>query len=139
MNASPTAQYRVALGYASNDFDENDPVHRAFVNVVDFLVEYDTKNLRHLTFGMLRNAAQLTADDGEILHKTIAYLTGTRANLLSIGYEYIDGDFEQELDDEEVSLFLEKGEYCDPRTGLEVSDSGNFIYIFFRPNYSAFH
>lgn len=141
MTASQNAHYKLALDFASRDFDEADPVRRAFVNVVTFLVDNQAKNLRHLTFGMLREAAKLAQEDGEILHRTIAYLTGARANLLTIGYEYIDSDsnFEHELTGEEVDLFLSGGEFCDPRTGEEVGDSANFIYVFFRPNYAAFH
>jgi len=73
------------------------------------------------------------------LHRTIAYLTGQRANLLSIGYEFAQDNFEHELDAEEVKMFLERGEFCDPRTGLEVPNSADSIYVFFRPNYAAFH
>lgn len=139
MTASQNANYKLALDYASKDFDEADPVRCAFVNVVTFLVENRAKNLQHLTFGMLRNAAKLGREDGEILHRTIAYLTGARANLLTIGYEYIDSDFEHELAGDELELFLSTGEFCDPRTGVEVPESANFIYVFFRPNYAAFH
>lgn len=139
MTASQPAHYKLALDYASKDFDEADPVRRAFVNVVMFLVENQSKNLRHLTFGMLRDAAKLGQDEGEVLHRTIAYLTGARANLLAIGYEFIDEDFEHELIADEVRVFLETGVFYDPRIGLEVSDSANFIYVFFRPNYAAFH
>jgi hypothetical protein len=139
MTASATAHYHVALEYASQDFDEADPVRAALMNVVSFLVENQTKHLRHLTFGVLREAARLGHDDGEILHRTIAYLTGQRANLLSIGYEFIQDEFEHELDADEVKMFLETGEFCDPRTGLEVNDSAHSIYVFFRPNYAAFH
>jgi hypothetical protein len=139
MTASTTAHYEVALDFASQDFDEADPVRRAFVNVVTFLVANKKKNLRHLTFGMLREAAQLNRDDGEVLHRTIAYLTGARANLLTIGYEFIDAEFEHELRETELTIFLETGGFCDPRTGLEVADSANSIYVFFRPNYAAFH
>jgi hypothetical protein len=139
MTATQNAHYKLALDYASKDFDEADPVRRAFVNVVNFLVENHAKNLRHLTFGMLRDAAKLGQEDGEILHRTIAYLTGVRAKLLTIGYEYIDSEFEHELSDEEVEIFLSTGEFCDPRTGIEVTESANSIYVFFRPNYAAFH
>lgn len=139
MTATQPAHYTVALDYASKDFDEADPVRRAFMNVVAFLVENRAKNLRHLTFGMLRDAAKLRRDEGEILHRTIAYLTGARANLLTIGYEFIDDDIEYELNGEEVQIFLETGEFCDPRTGLEMQESANSIYVFFRPNYAAFH
>lgn len=139
MTASQNAQYEQALDYASKDFDEADPVRRAFVNVVAFLIENRDKNLRHLTFGMLRDAAKLGQEEGEVLHRTIAYLTGARANLLSIGYEFSDSDFEHELSEEEVEIFLDTGDFCDPRTGLEVPDSANSIYVFFRPNYAAFH
>jgi hypothetical protein len=139
MTAPQNAHYKLALDYASKDFDEADPVRSAFVNVVTFLVEKGAQNLRHLTFGMLRAAAKLSQEDGEILHRTIAYLTGARANLLSIGYEYIDADFEHELAKDEVEIFLSTGEFCDPRTGLEVPESANSIYVFFRPNYAAFH
>jgi hypothetical protein len=138
MTISSNAQYQRALEYASMDFDEADPVRRAFVNIVVFLSS-NVHQLRHLTFGMLRDAAQLTKDDGEILHRTIAYLTGARANLLCIGYEYIDEDFEHELDDEEKRSFLESGEFFDPRTGMLVNEGASKIYVFFRPNYSAFH
>ncbi|MDK6078658.1 hypothetical protein [Massilia varians] len=139
MTASQISHYKTALDYASQDFDEADPVRLAFVNIVNFLVANAEKNLRHLTFGLLRDVAKLNREDGEILHRTIAYLTGSRANLLTLGYEFIDEDFEYELRGEEVDLFLDSGEFCDPRTGLEVPDSANSIYVFFRPNYAAFH
>lgn len=139
MTASSSAQYQRALEYASLDFDEADPVRRAFVNIVHFLVDNPTDNLRHLTFGMLRTAAQLAVDDGEILHRTIAYLTGSRAKLLFIRYEYIDEDFEHELDEDEIDAFVNKGEFFDPRNGMPVQDSADSMYVFFRPNYSAFH
>ncbi|GAB3370325.1 hypothetical protein [Massilia agri] len=139
MTASQVSHYKLALDYASTDFDEADPVRLAFVNVVNFLVANAGKNIRHLTFGMLREAAKLNREDGEILHRTIAYLTGSRANLLTIGYEFIDEDFEYELSAEEVDIFLDSSEFCDPRTGEEVPDCANSIYVFFRPNYAAFH
>lgn len=139
MTASQNAHYKQALEYASVDFEEADPVRCAFVNVVAYLLEAGPRNLGHLTFGMLRNAAKLGNEDGEILHRTIAYLTGARANLLKIGYEFHDSDYEHELDGEEVASFLDCGEFYDPRTGIEVPDSANSIYIFFRPNYAAFH
>jgi hypothetical protein len=139
MTTPTTAHYQVALEYASKDFDEADPVRRAFVSIVKYLVENRTKNIRHLTFGMLREAAQLNPDEGEILHRTIAYLTGARANLLTVGYEFIDEDFEYELSVDDIQEFLIRGEVCDPRSGLEVAESANSIYVFFRPNYAAFH
>lgn len=139
MTAPTIAHYQVALEYASKDFDEADPVRRAFVNIVKYLIENRMKNVRHLTFGMLREAAKLIPDEGEILHRTIAYLTGARANLLTIGYEFIDEDFEYELSADDVQQFLACGEFCDPRSGVEVAESANSIYVFFRPNYAAFH
>jgi hypothetical protein len=139
MTAPTIAHYKVALEYASKDFDEADPVRRAFVNIVKYLLENQTKNIRHLTFGMLRGAAQLSPDEGEILHRTIAYLTGARANLLTIGYEFIDEDFEYELSVDDVQEFLTRGQFCDPRSGIEVAESANSIYVFFQPNYTAFH
>lgn len=139
MTARTTAHVATALEYASQDFDEADPVRHALMNVVHYLTENAGKNIQYLTFGTLRQAAQLSDEDGEILHKTIAYLTGKRANLLTIAYEFIDDDFEHELLGEELAEFLANGEFCDPRTGREVAESGNFIYVFFRPNYAAFH
>lgn len=139
MTAPTNAHYQVALDYASKDFDEADPVRRAFVKIATYLYENRTKNIRYLTFGMLRAAAALGQDEGEILHRTIAYLTGARANLLLLGYEFRDEDFEHELSADEVQGFLTNGIFFDPRTGVEVADSANSIYVFFRPNYAAFH
>lgn len=139
MTAAPDAYYKKALEYSSIDFDESDPVRRAFANVVAFLIENSQKTISRLTYGMLRHAAKLSADDGEILHRTIAYLTGARANLLAVGYEFVDGDFEHILQPDEVHLFLANGEFCDPRTGIDWPDSERSIYVFFRPNYAAFH
>src|SRR5690349_9018515 len=123
MTTSQESHYITALDYSSIDFDEADPVRLAFVNIVEFLRTNAEKNLHHLTFGILREAAKLNREDGEILHRTIAYLTGSRANLLTVGYEFIDEDFEYELPIAEADIFLERGEFCDPRTGLEVPDS----------------
>ena len=139
MTTSQTAHYKLALDYASKDFDEADPVRRAFVNVVNFILESQVQYLSHLTFGMLRDAAKLGKDEGEVLHRTIAYLTGARANLLVIGYEYMADDYVYELNADDVQTFLETGEFCDPRTGLEVVESASSIYVFFRPNFTAFH
>jgi hypothetical protein len=139
MTTPTNAQYQVALDYASRDFNEDDPVRRAFVNVVNYLYANRSHELRRLTFGILRKAAGLEPDDGEILHRTIGYLTGARANLLCVGYEYISEDYEHELDTDEVDLFLTEAEFCDPRTGLLVPNSASCVYVFFRPNYAAFH
>lgn len=139
MTTPTIAHYQVALEYASKDFDEADPVRSAFVKVVKFLCDISTQSTRHLTFGMLRGAAGLSLDEGEILHRTIAYLTGARANLLFIVYEFIDEEFEYELGMDDVQEFLTSGEFYDPRSGIEVVDSANVIYVFFRPNYAAFH
>ena len=139
MNAIKASHYKLALDFVSSDFDEKDPVRLAFTNVVNFLIQNKSKNLRHLTFGMLRDAAKLSREDGEILHRTIAYLTGARANLLKVCYEFIDEEYEHELSNDEVEAFLDAGEFCDPRTGREVPECANLIYIFFRPNYIAFH
>jgi hypothetical protein len=133
------AHYKTALDCAAKDFDAEDPVRGAFVNVVNYLLTNDVKNINYLTFGMLREAAKLTTTDGEILHRTIAYLTGCRANLLRMCYEYVADAYEHELTAEEVNSFLQNDEFFDPRTGLTVPDSADSIYVFFRPNYSAFH
>ena len=139
MSISTSAQYQRALAHASDDFDEVDPVRRAFVNIVTFIGNNQNENLNHLTFGMLREAAQLESDDGEILHRAIAYLTGARAKILELKYEFIGDEYEHELVADEVNTFLNEEVFHDPRTGMPVSECANHIYVFFRPNYAAFH
>ena len=136
---SASAHYLQVLDYASNDFDAWDPVHVALSNVIRYFVANPNENLRYLTFGMLRDAAKLENNQGEILHRMIAYLTGGRAKILNIVYEYVDGDFEHELDQQETEIFFKEESFCDPRTGRPIEDSADSIYVFFRPNYAAFH
>lgn len=121
------------------DFEEGNPVRVACINIVRFIALNQTKVLTHLTFGMLLRAAELDDHQGEILHRAIAYLTGARANLLLIGYEYIQEDYEHELEPDEVEMLLTDNQFYDPRTGEAVENCANHIYIFFRPNYAAFH
>ncbi|MBI1773089.1 MAG: hypothetical protein HYR68_12220 [Burkholderiales bacterium] len=136
---SASAHYLQVLDFASTDFDARDPVRIALDNVIRYIASNPTENLRYLTFGILRDAAKLESNQGEILHRMIAYLTGERAKILHIVYEYVDDDFEHELNTEETDIFIADESFCDPRTGYPVADCANSIYVFFRPNYTAFH
>lgn len=127
------------FNFVSEDFRDNDPVRTACINIANFILRSDKDNLRHLTFAMLREAAKLTEHEGNILHRAIEYLTGDRANLLIISYEYIDDEIEHVLEPEEEQYFLIEGNFIHPHTGEPVDDCAEKIYIFFRPNYAAFH
>lgn len=127
------------LRSVSEDFEAGDPVRDACINIVIFIAANAEKNLNHLTFGMLLNAAGLNQNQGEILHRAIAYLTGARAQVLDIGYEFILDDFEHELESDEVEIFLATDTFYDPRTGQAVLDCAYHIYPFFRPNWSKLH
>lgn len=139
MNSPQNVQDLPVLRRVYEDFEEGHPVRLACFNIVRFIAGNRRKRLDHLTFGMLLQAAELDDHQGEILHRSIAYLTGVRANFLIIGYEFIMDDYEHELEDDEVSAFLDEGTFYDPRTGRAVESCANHIYIFFRPNYAAFH
>jgi hypothetical protein len=127
------------LRSVSEDFEAGDPVREACVNIVIFIAANAEKNLNYLTFGMLLNAAKLNQNQGETLHRAIAYLTGARAQVLDIGYEFILDDFEYELESDEVEMFLSTDTFYDPRTGQAVVECAHHIYVFFRPNWSRLH
>lgn len=138
MTTSANTRYQLALENAMADFNDGDPVRAAILKLAAFLQENRNGNLSHLSYGMLRKAAHLAAEDGSILHRTLAYLTG-EANLLCMYFEYLVDDFEHELDDSETDAFVADGEFFDPRTGVLVDNSDSHIFVFFRPNYSVFH
>lgn len=127
--------------FIAEDFGDSDPVRKACVNIYNFIKNNPKDSLRHLTFGILREHAGLSEDDGKTLHSALSYLTGYRARLLVVGYEFIDPQTadEHELSDEETSLFLAEGRYFHPVDGVEVENPAGHIYVFFRPNYSIFH
>jgi hypothetical protein len=127
------------FSFVSEDFRENDPVRVACSNIAKYIFSSSKDQLQHLTFGMLRKAAGLDDTENSILHRAISYLTGERANLLIVGYEFIDDDLEHEMQPDEVDHFLREGKFVHPITGELVENCAEHIYIFFRPNYAVFH
>ncbi len=97
--------------------------------IFDYICSQPKQNLRHITFGALSRAANLTQTH-EII-PAVQYLTGERLHLLSTKFEFIDGDFVVDIPIEDVTEAKEKNVFFHPDKGEVMSDFESKLFMYF--------
>lgn len=115
------------------DFVEVPEIGRACFSIVDFIANESDERLKHLTFGMLVNVSNI---DSQLASKAIAYLSGDRAQILSMRFEFIDEKNEiYFIKTSTISEARKTGEFIHPELGIPVLDFEKMIYIYFTPSW----
>lgn len=109
-----------------HSFATDSKVGFACMNIYHYLLNEDLDNLKYITFNDLQKVSNV---DQSILYEAITYLSGEKAPILSIGYEYIDGDDIFEISQDELSKIYSEGTfYFD---GKPVLNWQSKVYIYF--------
>jgi len=96
------------------------------IHIFCYLIKEDPEELKYITYNNLKEAANA---DSNVVYDAITYLTGKEISLLSVGYEYIDGDEIHQLSPEEINhIHNKKSFYYD---GYPISNWESKIFIYF--------
>lgn len=99
--------------------------------IIDFLSAHtDAAHISFSQFFEIARANQIRDDD--VVVNVVNYLTGTDLNLLTIAFEYIDGDIVELLEPSQVRAA--KYAKINPLTGEADEELGNKIFMFFLPS-----
>lgn len=99
--------------------------------IVDFLSEH-TDSV-HISYSQLFQVGHVPARfSPNVVLNIINYLTGTDLNLLTTGFEYIEGDFVQRLDIDQVQAAHFR--QINPFTGEEDEEVRSKIFMYFSPS-----
>lgn len=122
-----------AIQLIRTDFISRPEVARACTSVVNYLISEPEQNLRHLTFGdIFRVVTQSTGQD--FTSAAIAYLSGDRARILDMCFEFIDGDDIFEVSAEEVKDAQNTNVFIHPDSGVAVDEFEKHVFVYFVPS-----
>jgi hypothetical protein len=122
-----------AIHLIKTDFVSRPEVAIACKSVVDYLTSQPEQNLRHLTFGdIFRIVTQNSGQD--LTSIAIAYLSGDRARVLDMRFEFIDGDDISEVSLEELKDAQKTKVFIHPELGTEVEEFEKHIFVYFVPS-----
>lgn len=122
-----------AFGRVSADLNGVPDLQIACGHILNLLDETKDVNLRHLTFGMLKNAS--LADD-ELTAQAIAYLSGDVVRALKMCFEFIDEENRIfHISPSDVRNAERFGEFFHPEKGEAVPDFQNKVYVYFMPSW----
>jgi hypothetical protein len=122
-----------AIQLISADFVSRPEVALACKSVVDYLVSQPEQNLQHLTFGdIFRVVTQNTGQD--LTSIAIAYLSGDRARVLDMRFEFIDGNDIFEISAEEVQDAQNTKVFIHPELGVAVDEFEKHVFVYFVPS-----
>lgn len=124
-----------------NDIDrifgqEQPEVARVCMAIVSFLVAQPPSKHLHLTYSSLKTAA-LPRSDSDLL-AAIQFLTGAKAGMLQMKYEFVDEQGEYHPVSRSELAAAERGEgFWHPETGEAVNKYRDQILIYFTPTDEA--
>jgi hypothetical protein len=122
-----------AIQLISADFVSRPEIAHACKSVVNYLASQPEQNLRHLTFGdIFRVVTQSTGQD--LTSTAIAYLSGDRACVLDMRFEFIDGDDIFEVSAEELKDAQNTKVFIHPDLGTAVDDFEKYVFVYFVPS-----
>jgi len=111
---------------------KGDPQEKICLLILTYLTQ--SENLLHLTFSSLAQVSGNTYKQDQILD-SIQYLCGDRVHLLDVNFELIQDDDEPvDIDQEYLSIAESTGKLIHPKTGEEVANFKDDVYIYFRPS-----
>jgi hypothetical protein len=102
---------------------------KASTRILDFVSSERKENLTHISFGKLFEVSGV--DSMTKVAKTAQYLTGARAELLELKFEFVDGDFTVDVSYDDVHHLRETGEFKHPLTGELVVDAESKVFMYF--------
>ncbi|ANJ93397.1 hypothetical protein [Serratia plymuthica] len=100
-------------------------------SVLNYLFDADRpkENLNHISFIRLKTAIE-TNDDSLVI-KVVRYLSGESLPIINIEFEFIDGNFIEQLSLENVRITQAEDKYYHPETGDPVEDFESKIFMYF--------
>lgn len=116
----------------AEDFPARSDIGEACRSIVAFLSTQPEGNLRHLTFGMLSGATGRSTSS-DLVSSAIAYLSGDRAGLLEMKFEFIDQGDIFPLPATELAKARREKIFYHPIAGVPVEDFEQHVYIYFVP------
>lgn len=120
------------------DQDLQDPVKSVCLQILCFLLSEDASNLKHITFKTIITGTKidLSSEKSNLyLIKATDYLSSNKLHLLNMQFQFIENDDSDpiHIENDDISLALDSGEFYHPETGILLENFNNFIYPYFTP------
>lgn len=118
----------------AEDWGKKSPQYDVCVKIFDYLLSRPTNQLKHLTYGSLKNAIGDNPSDTDIL-TAAQYLCGDRTPVLSLHFEFSDKEDEFiYLEYDEVRWAKSTGKLVHPVTGEDIDNYEDKVFMFFTPS-----
>lgn len=97
------------------------------MHIFCYLINENPEDLKYITINNLKKAAEI---ESNIIYDAISYFTGERVSLLSVGYEYIDGDDVYTLSTSDIKELRTNKCFYHDGYAIENWESKIFIYFY---------
>lgn len=117
-------------------FSGDAEVREACIAIAEFIASQPSNKTLHLTFSSLQHVSR--AKSNRALLGAIQYLTGSRADLLDMKYEFADEDGEfHSVPDDVVAAAMTERKFFHPITGSILDNFEDSLLVYFDASSSA--
>ncbi|EAR5802891.1 hypothetical protein VY657_003973 [Salmonella enterica] len=111
------------------DFRSDPEVCRACHSVIEYICSSSKDNLKHIAFFNLKKVIN-THDDSLVIN-VARYFSGDSLPIINICFEFIEGDFIEQVSLEDFRRTQLDNKYYHPETGELVKDFESKIFMYF--------
>ncbi len=115
------------------------PVHKSVCQAISTYIYNNSHKLNHISFASIKvlleeDPINDNPSSDLIILEAIQYLSGSRANVLDIKFEFYDGNDFYQLDKKDVAEAENTKEFFHPINGNNIEDFSEKIFMYFVPS-----